>query len=65
MKTNPHRLVSCHFLSHGRVILRTEKGMTEDVRVDELRLSDRYGNVTYVIDCDETGNVTDTWVKWS
>ncbi len=65
VKTNPHRLVSCHFLSHGRVILRTEKGMTEDVRVDELRLSDRYGNVTYVIDCDETGNVTDTWVKWS
>lgn len=65
VKTTPHRLVSCHFLSHGYVILKTEKGITEEVYVDELRLSDRYGNVTYVLDCEEAGHVTETWVKWS
>ncbi|KHF27701.1 hypothetical protein LR68_03477 [Anoxybacillus sp. BCO1] len=37
--------------------------MMEEVYVDELRLSDRYGNVTYVLDCEEVGYVTDTWVK--
>lgn len=65
VKTNPHRLVSCHFLSHGHVVLKTEKGIIEEVNVDELRLSDRYSNVTYVLDCDEVGHVTDTWAKWS
>ncbi|MCX8001947.1 MAG: DNA topoisomerase IV subunit A [Anoxybacillus mongoliensis] len=65
VKTNPHRVVSCYFLSHGHVVLKTEKGIIEEVNVDELRLSDRYGNVTYVLDYDEVGNVTDTWVEWS
>lgn len=65
VKTNPHRLVSCHFLSHGHVVLKTEKGIIEEVNVGELRLSDRYSNVTYVLDCDEVGHVTDTWAKWS
>ncbi|MCZ0755145.1 DNA topoisomerase IV subunit A [Anoxybacillus sp. J5B_2022] len=64
LKTNPHRVVAALITENdsGRVIVRTEKGETEDVDVASLKRSDRYSNGTFVIDSEEAGEIKEMWL---
>ncbi|MEC1445856.1 DNA topoisomerase IV subunit A [Bacillus haynesii] len=64
LKKKPHRitgLLACSY--HDQITLQTEKGITEDMLVKEIKLHDRYSNGSFIIDEDEAGEVTDVWIS--
>jgi topoisomerase-4 subunit A len=64
IKTNPHRLIGCDFVSDtDTIVIKTEKGITETIDVAQLRCVDRYNNGKFFIDCEEAGNVVTMWVE--
>ncbi|MGX1901169.1 DNA topoisomerase IV subunit A [Thermolongibacillus altinsuensis] len=64
IKTNPHRLIGCDFVSDtDTIVIMTEKGITETIDVAQLRFVDRYNNGKFFVDCEEAGNVVTMWVE--
>ncbi|KUL17508.1 Topoisomerase IV subunit A [Bacillus paralicheniformis] len=64
LKKKPHRitgLLACSY--HAQVTLQTEKGITEELLVKDIKLHDRYSNGSFIIDEDEAGEVTDVWIS--
>ncbi|MCY7815534.1 DNA topoisomerase IV subunit A [Bacillus haynesii] len=64
LKKKPHRitgLLACSY--HDQITLQTEKGITEDMLVKDIKLHDRYSNGSFIIDEDEAGEVTDVWIS--
>ena len=64
LKKKPHRiagLLACSY--HDQITLQTEKGITEEMLVKEIKLHDRYSNGSFIIDEDEAGEVTDVWIS--
>lgn len=63
VKSNPHRIVGAVMTNDGEEMIgmRTEKGVAETVDVASLRLTDRYGTGSFLIDTDEAGMVIDVW----
>lgn len=62
LKSHPHRIAGIEILKgEERVWLGTENGQTESVDARKMRSSDRYNNGSFVLDTDETGEVTETW----
>jgi topoisomerase-4 subunit A len=62
LKANPHRVIG-FILAEERdeVFLQTEKGITENLIVTELKNSDRYSNGSFILDEDDSGKVTYIW----
>ena len=64
LKKKPHRitgLLACSY--HAQITLQTEKGITEEMLVKDIKLHDRYSNGSFIIDEDEAGEVTDVWIS--
>lgn len=64
LKKKPHRitgLLACSY--HAQITLQTEKGITEELLVKDIKLHDRYSNGSFIIDEDEAGEVTDVWIS--
>ncbi|MDA1475215.1 DNA topoisomerase IV subunit A [Bacillus changyiensis] len=64
LKKKPHRIVgllACSY--HDQIMIQTEKDVTEELTVKEVKLHDRYSNGSFILDEDETGEVTDVWIK--
>ncbi|OMI25621.1 DNA gyrase subunit A [Bacillus haynesii] len=64
LKKKPHRitgLLACSY--HDQITLQTEKGITEEMLVKDIKLHDRYSNGSFIIDEDEAGEVTDVWIS--
>ncbi|NPC92919.1 DNA topoisomerase IV subunit A [Bacillus sp. WMMC1349] len=64
LKKKPHRIVgllACSY--HDQFMIQTEKDVTEEMTVKEIKLHDRYSNGSFILDEDETGEVTDVWIK--
>ncbi|MCY8141989.1 DNA topoisomerase IV subunit A [Bacillus haynesii] len=64
LKKKTHRiagLLACSY--HDQITLQTEKGITEEMLVKEIKLHDRYSNGSFIIDEDEAGEVTDVWIS--
>ncbi|WP_017474789.1 DNA topoisomerase IV subunit A [Bacillus licheniformis] len=64
LKKKRHRiagLLACSY--HDQITLQTEKGITEEMLVKEIKLHDRYSNGSFIIDEDEAGEVTDVWIS--
>lgn len=64
VKTNPHRIVKVHLLSNGGEVLyiKSEKGIVEEVKISEMRISDRTTNGSLFVDEDEVGIINDSWI---
>lgn len=62
LKANPHRVIG-FILAEERdeVFLQTEKGITENLIVTDLKNSDRYSNGSFILDEDDSGKVTNIW----
>jgi topoisomerase IV subunit A len=62
LKANPHRIVAVTFVSRTeRIWIQSQKGKQEFVEVNALRPADRYNNGSFVMDIDETGEITEIW----
>ncbi|WP_105980980.1 DNA topoisomerase IV subunit A [Bacillus paralicheniformis] len=64
LKKKPHRitgLLACSY--HAQITLQTEKGITEEMLVKDIKLHDRYSNGSFIIDEDEAGEVRDVWIS--
>ncbi|WP_282034567.1 DNA topoisomerase IV subunit A [Metabacillus indicus] len=63
LKNNPHRVVGMHLVdSSSKLMLKTEKGHTEEVQAAQLRANDRYSNGSFFIDEGDSGSVKEVWV---
>ncbi|MFT0800985.1 DNA topoisomerase IV subunit A [Bacillus swezeyi] len=63
LKKKPHRiagLLACSY--HAQIMIQTEKGITEEMLIKNIKLHDRYSNGSFIIDEDEAGEVTDVWL---
>lgn len=64
LKRKPHRVVGLiQTKPEETVHLLTESGEIKDVNPMELTVSDRYSNGSFVLDTDETGEVTNVWIN--
>lgn len=64
LKTRPHRIAGIEIVTgEERIWLETANGDTAYVDVANLRNSDRYNNGSFILDTDETGEVTDLWCE--
>lgn len=62
LKANPHRIVAVAFASgNEKIWIQGAKGNQEFVEVNTLRPADRYNNGSFIMDTDETGEVTEVW----
>ncbi len=62
LKSNPHRVIG--FVIAGdqdEIFIQTEKGFTENVKIADIRFSDRYSNGSFILDEGENGKVTTVW----
>lgn len=58
LKRDPHRIIDLHLVRDGYVLdVLTEKGGTVTVKPMDHPLGDRYGNGSFVIDTDATGEL--------
>ncbi|MDX8288494.1 DNA topoisomerase IV subunit A [Metabacillus indicus] len=63
LKNNPHRVVGMHLVDpSSKLMLKTEKGHTEEVHAAQLRANDRYSNGSFFIDEGDSGSVKEVWV---
>lgn len=59
LKANPHRIIGFVLASEEDIVLITsEKNMTESIRVNQLRMNDRYSNGSFFMDESESGQIT-------
>lgn len=64
LKRKPHRVVGLIQTKPEQTVhLLTESGEIKDVNPMELTVSDRYSNGSFVLDTDETGEVTNVWIN--
>ncbi|MGP4075207.1 DNA topoisomerase IV subunit A [Halobacillus sp. K22] len=64
LKNNPHRLIDVHLVHRDdQVIVKTEKQETITLNVMDFKANDRYSNGSYVMDVDQNGKITESWVK--
>lgn len=64
LKNNPHRVVGMHLVDpSSKLMLKTEKGHTEEVHAAQLRANDRYSNGSFFIDEGDSGSVKEVWVS--
>lgn len=64
LKTNPHRIIG--FVAADvldEVYIQSEKGVTECLKVLNIRNSDRYSNGSFILDEDECGKVSSIWKR--
>ncbi|MRX70729.1 DNA topoisomerase IV subunit A [Bacillus lacus] len=64
LKKNPHRLVKA-LLSDPKatLLLETEKGHVEKLKIITLKNNDRYSNGSFYIDETESGKVKNAWLE--
>ncbi|MGP1907634.1 DNA topoisomerase IV subunit A [Metabacillus sp. JX24] len=63
LKNNPHRVVGMHLVDQSsKLMLKTEKGHTEEIHAAQLRANDRYSNGSFFIDEGDSGSVKEVWV---
>ncbi|WLR43429.1 DNA topoisomerase IV subunit A [Bacillus carboniphilus] len=64
LKTNPHRVISCFVIKDEKfAFIETNKGMIEQIPIDQLRKSDRYSNGSFYLDEKEAGETISAWVE--
>lgn len=64
LKKNPHRVVGASVVGpKDAAVIQTEKGVTESVPAAQLKPTDRYNNGAFIVDINETGEVTELWIE--
>ncbi len=64
LKSNPHKLIDLHLVqSDEEVIIKSAGDKTLAVRPMDFKANDRYSNGSYVMDTEQSGVVTEAWVK--
>ncbi|WP_078546888.1 DNA topoisomerase IV subunit A [Litchfieldia alkalitelluris] len=64
LKSNPHRIVGCHFVNlTDTLFIKTKNGLIEKINASGLRPNDRYSNGSFVIDENDAGEVIEVWVE--
>ncbi|MEG0627817.1 MAG: hypothetical protein RR492_02015, partial [Enterococcus sp.] len=58
LKKNPHRLVYLTTETEGKLLLTTEKGITKEIEIAKVAISDRISNGTFAIDEKTEGELT-------
>lgn len=63
LKNNPHRIAGAHLVSKSdEVFMKTHNGKIEVLDPNALRPNDRYSNGSFIIDSDDAGQITETWI---
>ncbi|MGN1400613.1 MAG: DNA topoisomerase IV subunit A [Bacillus sp. (in: firmicutes)] len=66
LKKNPHRITGAAVCEEPEeLLLLTDKGITEQIQVDNLTYSDRYSNGSFLVDTAESGQVDAIWKQIS
>lgn len=64
LKKHPHRVAGVVIVGgQARIHLLTEKGAMAIVDTTDLRPVDRYSNGSFVLDIEESGQVTEVWLE--
>ncbi|MCP3025956.1 DNA topoisomerase IV subunit A [Halobacillus sp. A5] len=64
LKKNPHQVVDVHIVTNqDTIVLNTTKEELKVVQPMEFKANDRYSNGSYVLDVENSGEVTETWVQ--
>ncbi|OIJ12829.1 DNA gyrase subunit A [Anaerobacillus arseniciselenatis] len=62
LKSNPHRLIALKKVDqHSVFYLKTENGIEDALQMDQIRLSDRYSNGSFILDTTKDGAIIDLW----
>ncbi|MEI5909256.1 DNA topoisomerase IV subunit A [Bacillus spongiae] len=63
LKTNPHRIASVEIVkANDTISILTDKGISEEIKVSDLRFNDRYSNGSFVLDESEAGQTIESWL---
>ncbi|APH05094.1 DNA topoisomerase IV subunit A [Bacillus weihaiensis] len=64
LKNNPHRIVGAHIVYGKEVfVVKTGQGIVQEVDIQSLRANDRYSNGSFVVDEEDSGSVSETWLS--
>ncbi|MFD2925681.1 DNA topoisomerase IV subunit A [Halobacillus naozhouensis] len=64
LKKNPHRVIDLHVVSaQDQLVIKTEKEELITVNPMDFKANDRYSNGSYVLDTEQSGQVTEAWVQ--
>ncbi|GGF10139.1 DNA topoisomerase 4 subunit A [Halobacillus andaensis] len=64
LKKNPHEVVDLHAVSNqDTIVVKTVKDKLLTVQPMDFKANDRYSNGSYVLDVEQSGEVTETWIE--
>ncbi|MFG6148792.1 DNA topoisomerase IV subunit A [Halobacillus sp. B23F22_1] len=64
LKKNPHQVVDVQAVSNqDTLVVKTVKDKLLTVQPMDFKANDRYSNGSYVLDIEQSGEVTETWIE--